>query len=320
MRVDALGTVVPVASVAIKSRLDTTVEGVHFADGAAVKQGDLLFTLDGRAIEAQIKQAEGVLNSARAQLEQAERDVRRYSELVARNATPITNLDNARTQANIARALIEANTGQIEHLRVQLDYTVIRAPISGRASMAAVKVGNLVRPSDTSPLATINQMTPIYVSFAVPQRLLPEIQEAVDKRTTEVVAEVPGTDKRANGRVAMIDNMVDAATGMITLRALFDNKDELLWPGALVNVRLTLRTEEAVTVPAVAVQTGQGGTFVFVVSENQARARPVVVARTLDNEAVIANGLAGGETVVTDGQLLLADGVRVSPRRPQAGS
>ncbi len=148
MRIEALGTVTPIASVAIKPRVDSEIVGVHFGDGAMVKQGDLLFTLDSRAIEAQIRQVEGLLAGARANLEQAERDVARYTELVAKSATTLVTLQNARTQANIWRASVDANTAQLENLKVQLSYCTIRAPIAGRISMAAVKVGNFVRAAD----------------------------------------------------------------------------------------------------------------------------------------------------------------------------
>src|SRR5262249_2045559 len=145
VRVEVLGSVTPIASVAIKPRIDTEIVGVHFRDGAMVQQGDLLFTLDSRAIEAQIKQVQGLLEGAKANLEQAERDVARYTELIAKNATTQVTLNNAITQSNIYRAMVNSNTGQLENLNIQLTYCSIRAPIAGRASMAAVKVGNFVR-------------------------------------------------------------------------------------------------------------------------------------------------------------------------------
>src|SRR5262249_47055013 len=152
IRVEALGSVTPIASVALKPRIDSEIVGVHFRDGAMVSKGDLLFTLDGRAIEAQIRQVQGVLEGAKANLEQAERDVARYSELIAKNATTQVTLNNARTQANIYRASVDSNLGQLENLNIQLGYCTIRAPITGRASMAAVKVGNFVRQADLTPL------------------------------------------------------------------------------------------------------------------------------------------------------------------------
>jgi membrane fusion protein, multidrug efflux system len=320
MRYDALGTVTPISVVQIKSRIETEISAVHFADGALIKEGDRLFTLDSRVLEAQIRQAEGILARDKAQLEAAERDVRRYTELVAKNATPITNLDNAKTQADTARANIKADEAALENLRVQLTYTAIHAPISGRIGMPMVKRGNFVRPSDLQPMATIVQIAPIYVAFAVPQRMLSDIRDAMAEGTTRVEAQIPGETKRSSGRLAMVDNTVDPQTGMITIRAIADNTDEMLWPGTLVNTQLTLRVEDAVTVPAVAIQSGQRGTFVFVVRDGAAVVQPVQVSRTMDEEAVIASGLNGDETVVTDGHLLLSNGTRVAPRRPQAGT
>jgi RND family efflux transporter MFP subunit len=320
VRVDLLGTVTPIANVAVKTRVDTEIVGVHFKDGATVRQGDLLFTMDGRAIEAQIRQAEGQLARDQAQLEGAERDVRRYTELVAKNATPVTNLDNAKTQAGIYTAATKADAGQIENLKVQLSYTTIRAPISGRVSMAAVKVGNFVRQADLVPLATIIQSAPVYVTFALPQRSLPDLRQALSNETATIRALIPGDTRAADGQVTMIENTVDATTGTVPVRATMPNMDELLWPGTLVTVQLTFREEEAVTIPSRAVQVSQGGSFVFVITDNTAHVRPVQVARVIDTDSVISKGLEGGETIVTDGQLQLNDGSKVNPRERKAGS
>lgn len=320
VRLDALGTVTPIASVAVKSRVETEITAVHFADGAQVKQGDLLFTLDSRAIEAQLLQAQGVLARDQAQLEGLERDLRRFSELLARGAGTQLNVENAKTQGDMLRGTITADQSILENLKVQLSYTKIRAPISGRISAAAVKVGNFVRPADLTPLATIVQSKPVYVAFAVPQQELPEIRKALAAGVASVDAMVPGENRRSGGRLSMVENTVDVATGMVTLRATMDNADEALWPGALLNAQLTLRTEEAVVVPSAAVQMGQNGSFVFVVKDGAAAFAPVTVARTMASESVISSGLAGGETVVTDGQMLLSDGTKVAPRQPRVGS
>ncbi len=318
--IEALGTVTTMASVAVKTRIDNEIVGIHFADGALVKKGDLLVTLDQRSLEAQIRQAEGTVARDQAQLEGAERDVRRYTELVAKNATPVTNLDNAKTQADVFRAAIMADTALLDNLKVQLSYCTIRAPISGRISQAAIKVGNFVRSADLIPIATINQMAPVYVTFTVPQKVLPEIRLALVEGTGAVEAGVPGDTRRARGQIAMIENTVDVTTGMATLRATMPNEDELLWPGTLVTAQLTLRTEEMVTVPAAAVQVSQQGNFVFVVQNNVATVKPVKIARTVGNESVIESGLSGGEIVVTDGHLLLTDKARVTVRERKAGA
>jgi multidrug efflux system membrane fusion protein len=316
---EALGTVTPIRSVAVKSRIDNEILDVHFADGAVVKTGDLLLSLDPRATEAQIRQVEGNVAKDQAQLEGAERDVRRYTELVAKSATPILNLENAKTAADSFRAALKSDNGALENLKVQLSYCTVRAPISGRISQANVKVGNFVRSADTVPIAVINQIAPIYVSFTVPQRSLPDVRQALAAETASVEAVIPGDPRRASGQVTMIENAVDAATGMATVRATMPNTDELLWPGSLVTVKLTLRSEEAVAIPSVAVQVSQTGTFVFVVKNGVATVQPVKVGRTMGDRAIIESGLNGGESVVTDGHLLLTDGTRVTPRERKAG-
>ncbi len=321
VRLDALGSVTPIASVAIKTQVDTTITAVHFRDGAHVEKGDLLFTLDCRQIEADMKRVQAIIDGAQASLEQAQRDVERYTDLAARNATPIVTLNNAQTAVNISRATAESNRAQLENLKVQLSFCAIRAPISGRISMANVKVGNFVRQADTSAMATINQMVPVYVTFTVPQKILPDIRKAIAAETATVEAIIPGDQKRASGQITMIENTVDPATGMATVRATMPNKDELLWPGTLVTTDMRLRNEESVVVPSNAVQVSQTGTFVFVVKDGVAQVQPVKVERQVGTESVIASGLNGGEIVVTEGQLLLSSGTRVNVRTPKvAGS
>ncbi len=316
---EGLGNVTTIASVAVRPRIDSEIVGVHFADGAYVNKGDLLITLDSRAIEAQIGQAEGNLARDQAQLEQAERDFRRYTDLVAKAATPVVNLENAKTQADAFRAAIKADLAALDNLKVQLSYCRITAPISGRISQAAVKVGNIARAADTMPIATINQMAPIYVTFTVPQRHLPELRLAMAETGGAVEAIIPGDDRRAHGTITMIENTIDPTTGMATLRATMPNDDELLWPGTLVTARVTLRTEEAVVVPSAAVQVSQQGSFVFVVKDNVAVVTRVTVARLAGDETVIQSGLSDGDVVVTDGHLLLTDKARVTVRQRKPG-
>jgi RND family efflux transporter MFP subunit len=320
VQIHALGTVTPIASVAIKARLETTITEVHFADGAMVKKGDLLFRLDGRHLEAQIREVEAIIISARAQLEQNQRDLERYTELATKNAATLVQVNNTRTQVNVWTAAVNSNAAKLENLRVQLSYCTINSPIDGRISAAQVKVGNLVRPADVAPLATINQIAPIYVSFTVPQKDLPDVRVALAESKAQVVATVPGESRKANGRLTMIENTVDPTTGMVVLRATMPNTDDMLWPGTLVTTDLQLRVEDAVVVPSVAVQTGQSGTYVFVIQRGVAQVRPVKVARTVEHESVIETGLAAGEQVATDGQLLLGNGTRVRVRNAKAGT
>lgn len=319
VRLEALGSVTPMASVALKPRVDTTITAVHFQDGANVNKGDKLFTLDCRVMDAQIQTTEGTLARDQAQLAGAERDVGRYTELVSKNATPVTNLDNAKTQTDIFKAAIKSSQGVLDNLKVQRSYCDVTAPISGRISAASMKAGNFVRQADVAPMATIIQMAPVYVSFTVPQKNLADIRQAIAAETGTVLATVQGQAKRAQGQVSMIENSVDSATGMAMVRATMPNTDELLWPGTLVNAEVTLRVEESIVVPSNAVQVSQTGTFVFVVADGKAKVQPVKVDRTVGTETVIASGLNVGETVVTDGQLLLQNGTRVNPRQPGAG-
>jgi RND family efflux transporter MFP subunit len=318
--VDSIGTVTPISSVALKSRLETTILTVHFEDGAKVNEGDLLFTLDSRQIDAQIEQAEGMLAKDQAQLAGAERDLKRFSDLIGKGATTQVNVDNAKTQADILIGTIKADHAALDNLKVQKSYTLIRAPFPGRISAANVKVGNFVRPADTAPLAVINQMAPVYVTFAIPQRVLVDLREAMTTGASKVTATIPGHQRSELGKVAMVENTVDATTGMVTVRGIMSNDNETLWPGTLVATKLVIRTEDSVVVPTVAVQRSQSGNYVFVVRDGTAKVQPVKVERTFQGTSVITEGLSGGEDVVVDGQLLLSDGVRVEARNRKAGA
>jgi RND family efflux transporter MFP subunit len=318
--VDSIGTVTPISSVALKSRVETTIVHVHFEDGAKVAEGDVLFTLDSRQIDAQIEQAEGMLARDQASLEGAQRDVRRFTDLIGKGATTQVNLDNAKTQADILSGTVKADQSALDNLKVQKSYTTIRAPFSGRISAANVKVGNFVRPADTTPLAVINQMAPVYVTFAIPQRVLVDLRDAMRGGGSKVIATIPGHQRSEDGKVAMVENAVDATTGMVTVRGIMNNEDETLWPGTLVNTKLIIRTEDVITVPTAAVQRSQSGNYVFIIKEGKAHVQPVNVSRTFQGISVVATGLAGGEDVITDGQLLLSEGTPVAPRAPKAGA
>src|SRR3954464_4130600 len=294
--VDAIGMVTPISSVALKSRLETTIVAVHFEDGAKVNEGDLLFTLDARQIEAQIEQTEGTLAKDQAQLEGALRDLRRYTDLVGKGATTQVNVDNAKTQSDILIATIKADQAALDNLKVQKSYTLIRAPFAGRISAANVKVGNFLRPADTQPLAVINQMAPVYVTFAIPQRVLVDLREAMAKDGSKVIANIPGHQRSEEGKVAMVENTVDATTGMVTVRGIMNNENETLWPGTLVSAKLIIRTEISVVVPTIAVQRSQNCNYVFVVKDGAAKVQPVKVDRTSQGISVISEGLTGDES------------------------
>jgi len=320
VRVDLLGTVTPIANVAVRARVDSEIVSVNFQDGAMVRQGDTLFTLDSRTLEAQLHQAEGTLAKDKALLEGAERDVRRYTDLVSKGATPVTNLDNSKTQVSTYEGAVKGDQALIENLKVQISYCTIRAQISGHVSMAVVKTGNVVRQADPAPIATIIQTAPVYVTFSLPQRSLPELRAALANESANIEAIVPGDPRKASGQVTMIENTVDPTTGTVPVRATMPNADEILWPGTLVTVRLNFREEEAVTVPSIAVQVSQTGSYVFVVKDGVANVQPIKVARILGQETVLESGLNGGESVVTEGQLLLNNGSKVAARQIKAGS
>ena len=212
---------------------------------------------------------------------------------------------------------MKANEAIHKNLLVQLSYATIRAPISGRISAASVKVGNFVRSADLLPIATIIQTAPVYVSFPMPQVQLPALRDAIAEGSSSVDAVIPGDTKRAIGRIAMIENTVDPATGMVNVRANMPNENELLWPGTLVQTFLNLRNEELVTVPSAAVQVSQTGNFVYVIKNDVAELHPVKVARTLGNVTVLESGVADGDSVVVNGHLQLTNGARVAVRAPK---
>ena len=288
-RVEGIGTIQPVVSVAIRSRVDSQVEKVHFRDGATVKAGDVLVTLNSRGIDAQILQAEATLAKDKAQLEKAQRDVERIQGLVERNTVGAVQLADARTTVEVLKATVAQDEAQMQSLRVLRTYYDVRAPASGRVGISGVRAGTVIRASsdNATALATINQLAPIYVAFAIPERFIPDLRSAGDKATVDV--SLPNEVSVSGGRVAFIENTVDPQTGTIMVRALFENKDESLWPGTLASVRITLRVDpNVVVVPTEAVQNGQRGPYVFVIENGVAKVRPVTVSRTLSGESLIA--------------------------------
>ena len=313
--VDAVGTVQSIASVQIKPRMDSQIMKVNVEEGAFVKEGDILFELDGRTLRAQLAQIEAQIRKDQTQVEQAKRDLQRYEELFAKNAGTQVQRDNAGTALKTAEAQLEADQASKASVQTLLSYTEIRAPVSGRIGSIANKAGAVVRIGDntaTSTLATINQIDPIYVSFAIPQVILPDLRAAMAHGPVKVTAIVDDQKKRS-GVMAFIENNVDPNTGTVTAKARIDNANELLWPGQFVKVEITLGVEaDAMSVPAAAVQLGPQGPFLYVVKDGVAELRNVVVKRTQNGESVIGKGIEGGESVVIDGQLRLANGANVS--------
>ncbi|WP_164738441.1 efflux RND transporter periplasmic adaptor subunit [Aquabacter cavernae] len=322
VRFEAIGAVEPLVTVTIRARVASRVEQVKFEDGAEVKEGDVLFVLDSREIDAQILQAQATLTKDKSQLEKAMRDVERYSGLAARNAVSQVQVDDSKTTADMQKATVQQDEANLQALQVQRSYYEIKAPVSGRAGIAQARPGAVIRVDDT--LATIRQIKPIYIAFGVPERYLSDVRTNMAQATVQFRLQGSGTVV-SGGKVAALDNTIDIQTGTLMVRAIFPNADERLWPGTLGDVTVTLRMEpNVVTVPAEAIQSGQSGTFVFTVDNNTARVKPVTVERTVDGKAVVSVGLSGGEVVVTQGQLALRNGSRVDikaeTKAPSAGS
>ena len=319
VRVDAVGVVQPMASVTLKTRIDAQIEKIFVPDGSQVKAGDILVKLDSRQIEAQIKQTEANIAKDQAAVEQAQRDAARTNELFGRGAGTQTKADDAVTQVAATKAVLAADQALLENQKVQLSWYTLSAPITGRVGTFNAKAGNIVRAGDntvTGIIATIVQTSPIYVAFSIPQTVLGEVRDAIATGKSEVRATPQGSKRSAVGKIAVLDNTIDAATGTIMVRALFDNADDVLWPGQLCNVRVTLRIDpDVISVPRTATQSGQQGNFVYIVENGVARSRKVNVGRFQDGRDVILDGLKGGETVVSDGALLLIDGSRVDIRK-----
>ena len=322
-KLSEIGTAQSIATVSLRPHFDATVEKVIVADGAEVKAGDVLITLDSRQAQAQLEGAEAQLAKDEAQLEQAQRDVTRFTDLVARSATPVLNLDNAKTAVLTSKAAILGDKANIDNIKVQLGWYTITAPISGRVGVINIKEGNVAKAGDNSAngiFGTINQISPIYVAFSVTQTLLPSLREAM-RNGAVVEARPQGAKASSMGKLAILDNSVDAGTGTIVARASFENADQLLWPGQLCDLVLTLRVEpDTIVVPREAIQIGQNGNFIFTVADGKAHVVPVSVGRTQDGETVVLKGLNGGESVVVDGALLLVEGSRVEIRNPPKGA
>ena len=327
VQVSAIGTVQSIATVIIKSRVDGQIADVHFEEGQDVKEGDLLFTLDNRSFQAQLAQAEAVLQRDRAQLERAQLELKRQTELADRGVASAQKLEDAQMAEKVLQAAIRASEAAAENARVNLSYTAIRSPITGRTGSVILKRGNVVKSNDTTtnavPLVTITQLRPIYVSFTIPERHLPDIRAALadSERLPAVVTMPSQPDKPITGMLTFVDNQVDAATGTIALKATFANDDIRLWPGQFVNVNLTLGIQaHAVVVPSPTIQIGQNGPYVFVIKEDSTvELRLVRIDRTVGNRTVVASGLNAGERVVVDGQLRLNNGTRVTMARPEGG-
>ena len=318
MQVTSVGNVEAYSTVAVKSRVSGELVGVHFQEGQEVKEGDLLFTIDKAPYEVALKEAQARLERDQALARKARDDVRRNMPLAEKDIVSRQSLDQYVSTAEAAEALVKADQAAVENLQLQLGYCSIRSPVSGRTGSLLIQKGNLVKGNDENKsLLTVHQIEPIYVTFAVPEKYLGDINRRTKESKMEVEVRIPedqGGTGPISGAVSFVNNTVEPSTATIRLKATFQNRDRRLWPGQTVNVLLTLGVQpKAVVVPGQAIQSGQSGSYTFVVKQDQtAELRLVSVSRSTNGEAVIEKGLSPGETVVTDGQLLLTPGARVS--------
>ena len=338
--IQVIGNVEAYATIGVKSQVNGELTVAHFREGDFVKKGDVLFTIDQRMLEAQVKQAQATLARDKAQLNLAQANLARdtaqekyardqaarYRNLFQKGVISREQFDQYQTGSDVqteavhadkaavesSQAAVAADGAALRNIEVQLSYTEIRSPIDGRTGNVMIKQGNVVKANDVD-LVTINQLQPIYVTFTVPEARLPEIKRYMAQGKVRVLASPPDSGEVETGDLTFIDNAVDMTTGTIKLKGTFANSNRKLWPGQFVQVTLRLgASRDALLVPLEAVQNGQDGQFVFVVKHDMTvDARPVVAGARVEKDQVIEQGLRPGETVVTEGQLRLAPGVRV---------
>jgi multidrug efflux system membrane fusion protein len=316
-----VGHVTPISTVTIHSQIQGMISQIHLQEGQEVKKGDPLFTIDPRPSQAALDQARANLERDSGQLEYQKANYARDQKLFDAKIISQEQLDTDTASLDAANGTVAADRAAITNALLNLNYCDIRSPVDGKTGGLQAYVGNVVKaPDDT--LLTINQIHPIYVEFAVPEQYLPEIQKQMRGKTLAVQVTFENMDgPPPTGELTFVDNAVDMTTGTIDLRATFQNENEALWPGQFVNVMLTLsELSDAVVVPTQAVQVGQDGQFIYVVKEDQTvEMRPVKTGITFKNQTVVQSGLKMGETVVTDGQLRLAPGVKVAVKTNEEG-
>jgi len=321
IQVRAIGTVEAYSTVSVKTMIGGQIMRVGFSEGQDVRKGDLLFEIDPAPYEAALKMAEAARARDIALKDNAEKEVRRYASLVEKNLVPRQQYDQFASSAAALEATVQADAAAVENARVQLAYCFIRSPIDGRTGSLLVQAGNLVKANDAT-LVTINQVTPIRVSFSIPEQYLADVRKYKAAGTLKVeAAPQDGKADPVPGDLSFIGNAVDPGTGTIQLKGTFPNTDRRLWPGQFANVVLTLTVRSgAVVVPSEAIQTGQQGQYVFVVRPDlTVDARPVTTGEAFEGGTVIGKGVLAGEKVVTDGQLRLVPGTKVQERKGTGG-
>ena len=313
VQLQAIGNVEAISTVSIKAQISGELRQVHFKEGDFVKKGQLLFTIDPAPFAADLRKAEAMLAKDEAQALNAKLDAERYAGLGREGVVSRQQVDAAQAASNAMVATVAADKAAIESSKINLEYTRIYSPINGRTGNVGVKEGNLVKANDVPILVTINQIEPIYVSFAIPEQQLSDVKKYLGSKTLRVGASPQGSSQHFEGKLSFIDNAVDLTTGTIKLKATFDNREHALWPGQFVDVGLTLKLEaNAIVVPSTALQTSQSGTYVYVVGADMTvQPQPVKVGWAAGDTTIIASGLQPGQRVVTDGQLRLVPGARV---------
>src|SRR5215813_5541163 len=315
IEIRVIGSVEAYSIVSVHAQVTGQLTNVNFKEGDDVAKDQVLFALDRRPLEATLMQAQANLQRDIAQAANAKVVAQRYADLAKQGIATTEQLETSQTSSAALDATVEADRAAVESAKVQLQYATIASPIAGRTGALMVHEGNLIRAADTTPLVVINQVAPIYVSFAIPESRLPELKRYMAQGTLAVEARPPNDETgSSHGRITFVDNNVDQTTGTIKIKATFSNEDHRLWPGQFVNVAVALTKDpSAVVVPTAAVQVGQQGQYAYVVkADHSIEYRAVVVERTSGLETVIKSGLRPAETVVTDGHLRIVAGSRVS--------
>jgi multidrug efflux system membrane fusion protein len=309
-----IGNVEAYSTVSIKSRLAGQLVQVNFKEGQDVKQGDLLFVIDPRPYEAALRQVEANLQRDKALATKAQGDARRYAELIRKQFVSQQDYEQAKATAESLSATVHADEVAVQNARLNLSYCYIKAPISGRTGSLIAHQGNMIKDNADTAMLVINQIQPIYVSFAIPEQNLAAVRKYLAVEKVPVSAVIAGQENNPElGVLSFIDNTVDKTTGTILCKATFTNEAKRLWPGLFVNVVVQLSSQpNAILVPSQAIQTSQEGQIVFVVKPDlTVEIRPVEVGRPIDGDVIITKGLKPGERVVTDGQLRLTPGAKV---------
>ncbi len=314
VQITAIGNVEAYQTVQVRTQVNGQIEKIYFKEGDDVRKGQLLYSLDKRPFQAALEQAEGSLKRDEAQAANAKLEADRYTDLEGQGVISREQADQQRTQASSNAAAVYADKAAVDAAKVQLQYTDIYAPIDARTGALMINVGNVVKANDTPYLVQLNQITPIFVTFTVPEARLAEVRQFAAKGLKVLAFPKGQTGKAPEGMLTFIDNGVDPQTGTVKLKATFQNKDKRLWPGEFVTVVLNLSTmKNAIAVPTKAVQTGQQGDYVYVVNKDgTADPHPVATAGTYQNLTLVKSGLTPGDIVIVDGQLRVAPNSKVN--------